>query len=213
MRPLDIEGALADALGWVAPPLPSGFADVLPCVYVTRVGGSNSTRVIDAHRLSVDCYASTWARATAAAADAVAALMALEGSTIADDLFEAPVYVTEAGLPYTNPDPEHPTVCRVTFTATLTVREGTPLAQPITVVRNGYTLRYLGTSTTATTGGQTITEARPGTSIDVEARSAIDLADADGALVGYDIIKLETDPTLSRIRFVMPFSGVTVTLR
>ena len=101
-----------------APPLPSGYADSLPWHLFTRTGGSIRSRVITSHSVDVDVYAGTWAAAQAAAANATAVLLALEGGMLDGDA----VYTVSPGLAYTNPDPRHPNIPRVTFGVTLETR-------------------------------------------------------------------------------------------
>ena len=135
--PIDIEAALAAALGSVfgtdvgvsAPPLPAGYT-AGPFVLITRTGGTqlpgHAGRVYTTHSVSIDCYADTWATAQNLASWAAGVLMALPGETLAYDWLEdpnypceVPVYTVDCGMPYTNPDPMHPNVPRVTFTANL----------------------------------------------------------------------------------------------
>lgn len=123
MQPKDIEGALAAAFtasGYAAsaPPLPSGYTASLPWLLFTRTGGSIRSRVITTHSVDVDVYAGTWAAAQAAAANATAALLSMEGSMLDGDA----VYTVDPGLAYTNPDPLHPNIPRVTFSVTLATR-------------------------------------------------------------------------------------------
>ena len=127
MKPADIEGALAAQFANTsAPPLPEDFAGTLPFALFTRVGGSISERVVNSHSLSIDVYASTSAAAQAAAADLLEGVSALEGQSISwtegTDTVATPVYEVDCGIPYNNPDPLHPNVPRVTFTATLATR-------------------------------------------------------------------------------------------
>lgn len=125
LAPIDIEGAVASVIESVtgvtacAPPLPPDFADALPHVLVTRTGGNNRQRVVDTHTVSIDVRADTWEQAMEAA-DGIAAFLRVmhDGST----LYDVPVYSASVGIPYTNSDPAHPTVPRVSISATITTR-------------------------------------------------------------------------------------------
>lgn len=131
VTPIDIEAAMA---GWIesngvtasAPPLSQDYTDRLPFAVVTRTGGSQRTRVLSTHSIDVDVYASTWAGAQTAA-NRIAAIVAkaeAEDLTWVEDgrTLSCPCYTSTANLPYNNPDPRHPNVPRVTFSATVTTR-------------------------------------------------------------------------------------------
>lgn len=127
MKPADIEGALAAQFANTsAPPLPEDFDGLLPYALFTRVGGSISERVVNSHSLSIDVYDATWASAQASAAALLEAVTALEGRTIVwiegATQQSTPIYTVDCAIPYNNPDPLHPNVPRVTFTATVTAR-------------------------------------------------------------------------------------------
>ena len=131
VRPIDIEAAMA---GWLesngvtasAPPLSQDYADRLPFVLITRTGGSQRSRVLSTHSIDVDVYAATWAEAQSAA-NRIAGIVA---KAEAEDLtwgdggrtLRCPCYTSVSNLPYNNPDPRHPNVPRVTFSATVTTR-------------------------------------------------------------------------------------------
>ena len=135
--PIDIEAALAAALGTAlgseagvsAPPLPEGYS-AGPFVLVTRTGGSTLSgtagRVYSIHNVDIDCYSDTWAAAQYLASWTAGIVQALPGEMLSYDWLEddtepcsVPVYTVDLGMPYTNPDPKHPNVPRVTFPATL----------------------------------------------------------------------------------------------
>ena len=131
VTPIDIEAAMA---GWLesngvtasAPPLSQDYADRLPFVLVTRTGGSQRTRVLSTHSIDVDVYAATWAEAQTAA-NRIAGIVSkaeAEDLTWNEDgrTLLCPCYTSIANLPYNNPDPRHPNVPRVTFSATVTTR-------------------------------------------------------------------------------------------
>lgn len=131
ITPIDIEAAMA---GWLesngvtasAPPLSADYADRLPFVLVTRTGGSQRTRVLSTHSIDVDVYAATWAEAQTAA-NRIAGIVAkaeAEDLTWRDGALTlwCPCYTSLANLPFNNPDPRHPNVPRVTFSATVTTR-------------------------------------------------------------------------------------------
>jgi len=123
MTPIDIEGALATAfnaagLSACAPPLTPDYTAHLPFHLFTRTGGNIADRVITHNTVSVDVYGGTWAAAQTAAGQAASKVLSLEGSNVGG----VPVYEVSVNLPYTNPDPRHPNVPRVTFTADLSVR-------------------------------------------------------------------------------------------
>ena len=131
VTPIDIEAAMA---GWLeshgvtasAPPLSQDYADRLPFAVVTRTGGSQRTRVLSTHSIDVDVYAGTWAEAQTAA-NRIAGIVAkaeAEDLTWVEDgrTLWCPCYTSMANLPYNNPDPRHPNVPRVTFSATVTTR-------------------------------------------------------------------------------------------
>lgn len=129
--PIDIEAAMAGYLSEKdvtasAPPLSADYAERLPFVLVTRTGGSQRSRVLSAHSIDVDVYAATWAEAQSEA-NAVWGYVVqaeLEDLTWTDgeQTLWCPCYTSEANLPYNNPDPRHPNVPRVTFSATVTTR-------------------------------------------------------------------------------------------
>lgn len=123
-RTIDIEDGLQAALNAsgvaaCAPPVPETLGEVLPFAVVTRTGGNELSAVQDSHTVSVDCYAATWAKAQALAGRLTALVRSLPGSKMEG----VPVYASSIeAVPYGNADPTHPTVPRVTFSASITTR-------------------------------------------------------------------------------------------
>lgn len=116
-KPIDIESALADALGYAATPLPPKFEP--PLVGVRCNGGSKPNVAQDRFAVAFHCYAVTWEEAATLAAETMADVLDLDGH----ELGGQPCHMAESGtLPYVNPDPLRPDVPRMTFSAYLTVR-------------------------------------------------------------------------------------------
>ncbi|MBR2838985.1 MAG: hypothetical protein IKE55_09395 [Kiritimatiellae bacterium] len=121
---IDIEAALVEALGAAgvgasAPPVPATLGAALPWAHVTRTGGSEAAYVQDVHRVDIDVYGST----EAAAAQAAGRLCGLVRSLAGSALGGVPCYSASIEtLPYSNPDPRHPTLPRVTLKAQITTR-------------------------------------------------------------------------------------------
>ncbi|OXM99878.1 DUF3168 domain-containing protein [Bifidobacterium vansinderenii] len=119
-QPIDVEDLLRndllrmlpDDVHVAAPPLPRALAGTLPYVLLTRVGGSRVNIVMDAHRVSIDVYSTSWSAATS--------LADMVGGAVAQ-LSNAPQRVGDwrgsniITLPYANPDPDHPTIPRMTL--------------------------------------------------------------------------------------------------
>ena len=122
VRTIDIEDAVASALlaaGFDAgaPPVPKDLS--AGRVQVTRTGGERHAMVIDDHRVDLDCWAESDAAAMELADLLTDAVYALEGT----DLLGVPCYSSAVTtLPYGNPDPRHPTLCRATLKARVTTR-------------------------------------------------------------------------------------------
>lgn len=123
-RTIDIEGGLQarlEADGWAscAPPLPSTLGSTLPFVCVTRTGGTRSAFVQDDHAVTFDVYADTESAAMESACDLTAWAADLVGSDIGGE----PCHLVSIGaLPYSNPDPRHPTLARASFPARIRTR-------------------------------------------------------------------------------------------
>lgn len=125
LEPVDVEDALradltTDALPVYAPPVPSDLERRAPCAVIERVGGTRINAVLDSHDLTVSVWAGTWARAMAAANALAGALARLESTVGASGIqwrSARPV-----SLPANAPDPSHPNIPRVQFTANATCR-------------------------------------------------------------------------------------------
>lgn len=118
---VDIEGTLqaaleADGYTAAAPPVPANLA---PSVYIHSTGGFSQSYVQDVHTVDFDAYDTTEAQAMSTACQLtewVRALPERQG-------LEVPTYAAEiTTLPYNNPDPNHPTLKRATFSAQITTR-------------------------------------------------------------------------------------------
>jgi len=129
LKSRDVEYALQQDLASIltsydviAPPLPDDFPDDgLPLVVVERLGGSRTDLVVEEHDVSFDVYADRWASAVDAANTTLAVVTALadmpeQASGV--DWHDAQINA----LPYSNPDPDHEDVPRVTFSAVVTCR-------------------------------------------------------------------------------------------
>lgn len=117
---VDIEGALQAALNEAgvaacAPPVPADLSEM--CV-VTRTGGFERAYVQDVHVVSIDCYAPDWERAQAVAGEVCGIVRSLPGSTVGTACYASEVTT----LPYSNPDPSHPSLARVTVGAQVATR-------------------------------------------------------------------------------------------
>lgn len=124
-KPIDVEAALvalAQAFGvdMCAYPVPSNLGVRLPLTVCQRTGGATSSKVLDAHDISLDCYAATWDAAVQAANDACGLIHEAEGQTMGGNRC---IKAQLRTLPYNNPDPLRPDLPRVTLSATLTMRE------------------------------------------------------------------------------------------
>ena len=117
---IDIEAALVTALAAddysaSAPPVTADLSAGDIVVY--RVGGDRRSYVIDAHSVSIDCYADT---------DAAAVSLANEITGWFGDLHDLggiPVYdVQLTVLPYANLDPDNRQLRRYTFAAQVLTR-------------------------------------------------------------------------------------------
>lgn len=115
MVPVEIEGILAElatretGIPSSAPPLPP---DLIPPMYqFSRIGGSSSNLVSDSHNVRIHVYADTWEQAQILANRCVGWL---KGVQFSDNPINS---VGINALPYNNPDPNHPTIPRASFTA------------------------------------------------------------------------------------------------
>ena len=120
IRTIDIEDALQNALNNAgitasAPPVP---ANLEPCVYVHRTGGYGLNYVQDLHTIDFDTYETTEAASMQTACELTEWVRALAGKSLG-----VPVYIAEiTTLPYYNPDPNHPSLKRTTFSAQIPTR-------------------------------------------------------------------------------------------
>lgn len=118
---VDIETALydlltADHFSASAHAIPSNLGAELPHVHVVRTGGITSDMVIETNNVDFDVYAGEPAEAMIAATNLCAWVRELSGK-------QTPCYSAEIiTLPYSNPDPRHPTLARATFKAQLLTR-------------------------------------------------------------------------------------------
>ena len=119
----DIETALYNALtlrqfSASAHSIPASLGDTLPHVHIVRTGGYTSDRVIESNNVDFDVYGADASEAMSAAVTLCGEVRELEGDDIG-----APVYRSEIiTLPYSNPDPRHPSIARATFKAQILTR-------------------------------------------------------------------------------------------
>ena len=91
----------------------------LPHVHVVRTGGYTSDLVIEQNNIDFDVYAEDPAEAMSVATELCGYVRALAG----EDELGSPCYTSEiVTLPYSNPDPRHPTLGRATFKALIRIR-------------------------------------------------------------------------------------------
>lgn len=125
MRPIDIEGAVVEfaarkSFDAAAYPVPRELGQRIPLTVVQRTGGATASKVLDAHDVSFDCYAAKWDEAMDLACEACGLVHSMEGEVLEGRRVHRTQLRT---LPYNNPDPNRPDLARVTFSASLTVRE------------------------------------------------------------------------------------------
>lgn len=124
LEPVDAEDLLridlsTDRLPVCAPPAPDDLGAALPVAMVERDGGTRMNPVMDQHSVTVSVWAATWADAVHEAnrlAGAVARLPFEPGTGVQWRTADI------TGLPANAPDPAHPTIPRVQFTASVTCR-------------------------------------------------------------------------------------------
>lgn len=119
----DIETALynkltADHYSASAHAVPHTLGNSLPHVHVVRTGGETSSMIIESHRVDFDVYASDPAEAMKEASNLCAWVRELSGEDVGTICYAASVTT----LPYNNPDPNHPTISRVTFKTQILTR-------------------------------------------------------------------------------------------
>lgn len=115
IRPADIEAIIAGALEDIPagpPPVPANLSAPYVCIW--RTGGSRTAYVIDAFAVSIDVYAQDWASAVELASEVLGTVAGLRGQVVAGTQLGA---IAITAMPYANPDPDHPTLPRVTFAA------------------------------------------------------------------------------------------------
>ncbi len=120
-KPVDVEGALASALGIAAPPVPEDLTARLPYAVATRTGGSRAGKVVDTFYVDFDvwCAKDEWGLAHEVAAGLLARAEELPRSGGGAATWCA---VSVETHPYNNPDPVRPDLARVTFAMTITAR-------------------------------------------------------------------------------------------
>lgn len=117
---IDIEDVLQAALNAegtkaAAPPIPT---DLGPCVAISRTGGYGQEYVQDVSTVDFDCYERTEAEAMAKACRLTRWARALPEADTGASIYASQITVE----PYNNPDPNHPTLPRATFTVQITSR-------------------------------------------------------------------------------------------
>lgn len=119
--PVDIEFLIAQHLAEIAPSYPNPVPKDLaaPAIVVTRTGGTRQSVVVDTHNVSIDVYGNDYNEATDRAGQALGAVCELYGEVVEGTQLGAVNVLT---LPYTNPDPNHPSLARLTFTASLVAK-------------------------------------------------------------------------------------------
>lgn len=120
-KPVDVEYVIAEALGIHATPTPANLGASLPYAIVSRTGGGRADLVVDNHFVDIDVYSydDDWAGATDEAASLIARACELGGTSAAGATVCA---VTVETMPYNNPDPDHPSLARSTFSLRVTAR-------------------------------------------------------------------------------------------
>lgn len=121
---LDIETGLYGVLennGYSASAhsIPASLGETLPHVHVTRTGGYTTDIVIENNNIDFDVYAEDEAAAMTAASNLCGFVRDLVGTSIGD----SPCYSVDViTLPYSNPDPRHPSISRATFKTQILTR-------------------------------------------------------------------------------------------
>lgn len=102
-----------------APPLSADFGKHLPFAYFMQTGGSRKDLVIDNLNITIDVYDKTWAavRESASVVEAIIASFPYTADTSIQ--YHA---VDIAASPYPFIDPDHPTIPRMRFTVSVTVK-------------------------------------------------------------------------------------------
>lgn len=129
MIPIDISWALQDTLSknlnfakFSCDPA-NDFEQDLPYVLIQSTGGLTQNIVVDLYYVSFDVYAEQWAQATATATKVIGFLRSLVQEYIGnDEMGKVVVYDVDCDMLYDNPDPDLPTVPRVTFNVDIATR-------------------------------------------------------------------------------------------
>lgn len=127
LEPIDVEAEIASDLNSpdvpvLPPPVPEDLGSTLPIAVVKRDGGARANPYVDSHNLTLSVWGRTWASAMQAAnalAGSIARLPQTPGTSVqwrSSDI---------TGLPANSPDPSHPSIPRVQFTAAVTCRTTT----------------------------------------------------------------------------------------
>lgn len=118
---VDIEDVVSRAVGIHGTPVPADLGASLPYAMVTRTGGGRNGLVVDNHYVDIDVWSESddWAGATEYAARLEAAILESKGCEYAGAVICA---ASVESHPYNNPDPDHPTLARVTFSMLITTR-------------------------------------------------------------------------------------------
>lgn len=121
----DVVRTALDAVGMAAgaTPVPPDFTSSLPFVCIRTTGGRRESVALDSHSMRVDAWGATWAEANATARTAAAVVAGMDGHEVAG----TSVCRVSVGMPYDDPDPDHQTVPRVSFTVSALMR---PHRQP-----------------------------------------------------------------------------------
>lgn len=118
---LDLSGLEADGfpVSVVCTPLPNSVQERLPCCWIRMLGGTRGSVVIDEATLTLHAYAATWPQACDVASLLHARCMQLPYDPDAQTDWKA---VNTIGLPYEDPDPDHPSIPRYSFSIGVTVK-------------------------------------------------------------------------------------------
>ena len=120
---VDIETALynqltTDKYNASAHAVPASLGSDLPHIHVVRTGGYTTDLVLETNSIDFDVYAADSADAMTAATNLCAWVRELVGKNL-----DTPCYSSEIStLPYSNPDPRHPTISRATFKVQISTR-------------------------------------------------------------------------------------------
>lgn len=124
LEPIDAEDAIrrdvsTEALKVYAPPVPRDLSSLVPCAVVRRIGGVRASAVMDSHDMELSVWAGSWTEAMRCA-NALAGRIARLPSRADTSVQWRTASITS--LPSNAPDPAHPSIPRVQFTANVTCR-------------------------------------------------------------------------------------------